>query len=407
MIQVIKYKDYPKLEIKNCVIHSFSNFESFDLYDLNIISLNDSDIWCSNSSEIGNLNCSNDLCKLKKSINSSGSKTIVLLPSNCSYKYYYRSYNNSYEKHIDIKNILIEIKEILSRLIYDSFPAFEYEKGKCIIDDITFNSDFYFENYDGGNILLKSEKSNKIIAIEFGNVIVCATLIDFNKECESSLNILLSKLLKSQAEKEPDWINNIKFYNDDEYYKKNELIQSKIKKLNLEISENNKILDKNKYYKSILYKTGNELQKVIIEMLEAIIGKHSDFEDLYEEDYLFKENDCSFIVETKGLNKEVNGKHITDAFSHMVIYEDNLEKVGNIEKTKCLFFVTYDRFKPISERSKINERQIIIAKRNNVLIIDSVTFLYIFEDYLNKKISKEEILYIFENQSGLVEYSKR
>ena len=142
MIQVIKYKDYPKLEIKNCVIHSFSNFESFDLYDLNIISLNDSDIWCSNSSEIGNLNCSNDLCKLKKSINSSGSKTIVLLPSNCSYKYYYSSYNNSYKKHIDIKNILIEIKEILSKLIYDSFPAFEYEKGKCIIDDITFNSDF-------------------------------------------------------------------------------------------------------------------------------------------------------------------------------------------------------------------------------------------------------------------------
>ena len=38
----------------------------------------------------------------------------------------------------------------------------------------------------------------------------------------------------------------------------------------------------------------------------------SDFEDVYEEDGLIKLEDVTFVIETKGLNKEISGNNISD-----------------------------------------------------------------------------------------------
>ena len=86
--------------------------------------------------------------------------------------------------------------------------------------------------------------------------------------------------------------------------------------------------------------------------------------------------------------------------------KDNLEKQNIIEDTKCLFFVASERKKCISERKKINSRQETIAKRNNTLIIDTPTFLNIYEDFLNKKILKDEIIKMFKEQFGVIKYQK-
>jgi hypothetical protein len=205
----------------------------------------------------------------------------------------------------------------------------------------------------------------------------------------------------------PEWVSEITFYNDEIYTKQNESIEVQIEGLNKEIEKNNIELQKNNRYKSILYETGKNLSNQINAMLEIIFEiKSSDFIDTCEEDYRIKFNDITFIIETKGLNNQVGGKNVSDAYDHLVIYEDELEKKGIKEETKCLFFTAYERLLKPSEREKINERQITIAKRNKILIIDTPTFYRIFEDFIQKEIDKDTILNILKTQLGQIVYNK-
>ena len=390
MIQIIKYKKYPNYSTKDVEINDFSNYKSFNLYDVNIICLNENDMWVSKGSNYNLMSCSDDLCKLKKTIKTSKTKTVIILPSNSLFRY----------------NLLDTLQNMLIQLLYDNIPNFEYEPGYANVNDIKYNYDFYFENVND-NILLKAEKSDKVVAIKYENVIVTTLQLLINKDFEKPLNNLLSVFYKDELDNTPNWINDILFYDDQKYLDDNKTLEKKITEIHNKIKQNNKKLETNSHYKSILFQTGDYLKNVIIEMIEVILNEKNDFKDEFEEDYLFKSNGYSFVVETKGLNGEVQGKHVTDAFSHLIIYEDKLEKSGIEENTKCLFFVASERNIIPSERKKINERHVTIAKRNNTLIIDTPTFLKIYEDFLNDKINKNEIISIFIKQFGIINYKSR
>ena len=99
MIQIIKYKKYPNYSTKDVEINDFSNYKSFNLYDVNIICLNENDMWVSKGSNYNLMSCSDDLCKLKKTIKTSKTKTVIILPSNSLFRYNYTSYNDRYNKY--------------------------------------------------------------------------------------------------------------------------------------------------------------------------------------------------------------------------------------------------------------------------------------------------------------------
>lgn len=165
--------------------------------------------------------------------------------------------------------------------------------------------------------------------------------------------------------------------------------------------ENNKI-------KSILYKSGNDLALEVNKLLGKILDYDlSNFNYVFEEDCLIKLDDITYVVETKGLNNEVAGTDVTKAFNHEVIYEDKLESEKKEENVKCLFIVASERKKKVSDRKKINERQIKIAKRNDTLIIPTQILLEMYNDFINKNISREEIKSIFLKQNGLIKYEPK
>ncbi len=404
MIQVIKYKDYPKITTSNdIVVKNFKNYMSFDLYDINIICLNDLDMWKYTGNAFNNVSCANDICKLKKSINTSKSKCIIILPVNGSFEY---AYYSGYTRSIDLKNMLSSLRNIILEYIYDFIPCFEYEPGISTVNGIKYNYDFYFET-SSKNILIRGDKNDKVVAYGKDNVTVTTLQLGFKDGIEESLNNLVAELYKEEAEFVPEWIYDISFYDDNKYIDSNKKINEKISEMVEKINKNNLHLDINNHFKSILYESGNKLQDVVIEIIENITGKHNDFEDVSEEDYLFKSNDYTFIVETKGLNGEVQGKHVNAAIAHLTIYEDNLEQQGIEENTKCLFIVASERLKRVDDRSQIKDRNITIAKRNNALIIDTPTLLNVYEDFLYNKIDKDEIINIFINQSGLIKYESK
>lgn len=408
MIQVIKYSTKNNKSDGNIVFNDFKSYKSFDLYDINIVSLNDSSIWCCNSSQINGINSKNDLCKIIKSIQTcKKAKVLVLFPQNYTFNYDYSSYSKLFKSRTEIKTIRDTIQKMMISYIHPFFPNFEYEKGSYKSNDITFCFDFYFENVSVQDAVIKADKSDKIVAVKYDNVIISTLLIDFNQDYDSELKELLLKLYGIGEEYYPIWANDIQFNNDAKLIESNAELENKISILEQKIHKNDLELEKNRYYKSILFQSGDKLQKVVIDIIESILNKHFEFEDLSEEDYMFKEKDYTFIVETKGLNNEVRGENVSAAFSHMTIYEDKLDDQGITEKTKCLFIVASERKIEPSNRKKVNERQIKLAEKNNTLIIDTPSLINIYEDFLLKKITKDEIIDLFINQFGLINYKKR
>lgn len=136
----------------------------------------------------------------------------------------------------------------------------------------------------------------------------------------------------------PDWIKDIQFYNDKELISENDKNKQEIQKINEKIENNNKELETNNQYKSILYLSGTALADQINNMLGKIFDLNpEEFVDKYEEDFNFKKNNITFIVETKGLNNEVTGKNVSAAYDHVIIYEDQLEQEKKRKKSKDCF----------------------------------------------------------------------
>ena len=385
-------------------ILNFDEYKSFDLYDINIINLASNDLWNSNSTSGDSLNDKTDLVTLKKAIETSRKKVLICFPQNHQFKYNFSIYSEKFMNSKQLKSMKIEVEKFISEYIYEPIPNFEYEKGKTKIEKEEFDSDFYFLNDEG---IIMCEGSKKINTLCLEDKLFITSLNIFSTpadpQIEKRLNIILKKIgFLDNQEKAPKWIENIIFYDDEIYIKKLKECDEEIKKIEKIKGENIEKLNENSKYKSILYSTGQKLSNQINELLIEIFEIDEKFNDVYEEDFKFKYNDVTFIIETKGLNNEVSGQNISDAFNHLVIYEDELEKKGIIEETKCLFFVANERHKIPSERAKINERQITIASRNKTLIIETYTFYQIYESFKKGELKKEEIFEMFNNKTGIL-----
>lgn len=414
MIQIISLNNNVQLAFENnkdIDVKTFSDYESFDNYDTNIVDLNCTEIWECNSSHVTELNIKDDLIPLKQSINSSNTTTIILMPMNHELKYEKPYYQKAFNKSAQLKTLNKTVPQLLRDYICDGIKEYTYERCKTTINGFKFNSDFYFNDINTEDILLTSDKGNKVNTYFYENVIITTlNVLEYNSKenAYEKLNSFITAVCKPKnKEAAPSWIEEVKFFDDEKYLDNIEQSKKEIERLEKEINENKLKLDENNKVKSILYETGTELNKEIVNILEDILKEHNEFKDIYEEDYKFISDNTTFIVETKGLNNEVSGQNVTDAFSHLTIYEDKLEQENKVEATKCLFFVASQRKLRISERKKVNQRQETIAKRNNTLIIDTPTFLKIYEDFLNQKISKDEIIKIFKEQFGVINYVRK
>lgn len=413
MIQIITNNKSKYNEFSNdrFIISRIDEFQSFDNYDITIVDISDSSLWYNKGSELNSINQVLDFKSINNAINKSKkSDILIIFPQNIyyQYSYIYKSSGYVYDKKKKIKDFKDNFIDIVNRnLISMNILKINYGKTYTKINKNTYQADFSFLNVDEKDIVIKAENNNDSTVIKNGKVLL--TSLELNKE-EEIIN-LLREIFKDKFTKiteEPEWIKDINFYTDkkckEEIAKLDlEIEKLKEKKISFEsdISENSK-------YKSILYETGDILAKQINIMLSEIFEYDmSNFKDTYEEDGLIKLEDITFIVETKGLNNEISGHNISDACNHLIIYEDKLEEENKTENAKCLFIVAYERQKKIQERVKIKERVEKIAKANNTLIVDTRIFLNIFEDFLNNKITKDEIKEIFKSNIGVLEYNRK
>ena len=413
MIQIItnnlnKFKEFDKSLF---CISKLDEFQSLDNYEITIIDISDESLWYNKEHNTLSIDKRNDFQSLKTAINGSNkSNIIIVFPQNTYYHYLY-SYSNStlsygYQITLKIKDIKYNYIAIITKyLINMEQTNINYGKTYTKIGSERYQSDFSFTYVNNDDVMLKAENGNDITLIKKNRIFITTLKLEEENKICNLLHYIFPSAFSDNTEI-PEWINEIDFYTDkkckDDLSKLDEkisILKQQKKDIELNMLENLK-------YKSILFETGNTLSKQINEMISKVFDYDmTQFKDIYEEDGLVKLDDITFIIETKGLNNEISGHNISDACNHLIIYEDKLDENNITENAKCLFFVAYERNKPLNERTAIKDRIKKIAKANNTLIIDTRVFLNIFEDFLNKKITKEEIKELFIENNGILLYT--
>lgn len=387
----------------------------FDDFELNVLDLSFEYLWKYDGTDISDINMSKDLSHYYKMIeDNKNTKILVILPQNLSFKYW-RSYSNGYGHYVkneDLKNLTYFISKIVYQNVYNYNFTLNFGENSIKLKELNITADFYF-NKTGikeEQKILKSDKSNKLTTIKVDENIYFTTL-DLMKSKEILEAFLeKTKIIDASNEEEPEWFNDIKILDDVDIENEVSQIEEEITKLQKK-KENKLIkLEENKEIKSILYQTDKKLQTIVIKILNEILKyEDKEFIDEMEEDYRICKGENTFLIETKGLLRNIKGEDISKTYGHVQIYIDKLEeeeKIQDKERVKGIFIVANQRNRKIEERDKTPERQIKLAERNEILIIRTEQLLKLYEDFINKNIKTQEIIELFKTKIGEFKYDK-
>lgn len=378
--------------------------QALDGFDINIIFLTDNSIWESKSKNKYPLVIENELINLCHMINNSNkTKNIIVLPQDLylRYDYGYRSGGSQYNEAINLRHILKrEFKRCLENFVMPCCN-YCYENNITLINNNPINSAFYFECVDENEIITKSENSEKATSIKIGTNLVY-TFLDL--ETGNQIFDFINHIgLIEQKISVPKWLEEINYFDDEKIHTELEENNKKIEDL-INIRKELEIkLDSNRRYKKILITNGDELVKIVFDILEELFDIDlSTFRDTKKEDFLFRVNDTTFIGEIKGVTSNVKNQHLSQLNDHVSGYLDKLEEDCIIENVKSILIINHQRDVSINERQPINDSQIRKAQREQSLIIETKVLLELFNKYRKNEILKEDIYKMFVDNFGLL-----
>ena len=383
---------------------------ALDMFDINIISLQDNRIWYNDDDNKSSINIIKDFETLKTMIEKScQAKTIILLPLNYDFMYdlTFHGGQNKYFGREKIKNILDTLcTYIISDIIPNNFTKIKliYEKSITKYGETNFNSDFCFEYYGAG--ISFAESSGKLTTISLDKKLYLST-INISEKPNKFSDFLKLIGLDTTVQQFPEWLKDVEFFDDNEQ-KANKLKGEQDKQNAIELikkSEDNIL--KNLKYKSILTETGNNLVSVVFDILEQILNCDlSSFKDKKKEDFLIDKGDVIFIGEIKGINTNVKSANISQLDVHYQNYMEESYGENNTAEVVPLLIIATFRDKPLNEREPVQDQQIKLANRNGCTIITTDVLLFIYDLFLKRKISSEDIISKLKDKVGLFDRSQ-
>lgn len=393
--------DNEKIEIKNY----FEDVESLSLYDLNIIDLNDAD-WTAKSNNYDKNDGFIILESLGEQLKTyNQTKVILILPTEATFNYDYNKISEKYNKNIsfkDDKNIFLSLlDETIFRymfsdinLVYENTIAKLCESEHYSTYYIIYENKLYKEK-------LKDIKNNRVLALRNENVVI-TTINLLDSVTEDEIKTIYQHFFLDDKEGRPKWFEEIECFDDSFNKKIIEDEQKKILDCKKIIESKLTKLDKNNYYKSILYSNGDCLVEVVFSILEEILNYNlSEFIDNNKEDFLLRFDNITLIGEIKGIGTGVKSGNISQVDRHLQNYSDKLQEEGKGEILKGILIINPQRNINPLNREKVHEIQIKLAERNGCLIILTEDLLKLYEKFVNKEIETEKILEIFKNEIGL------
>jgi len=297
-------------------------------------------------------------------------------------------------------------KLLMDSHIIEQHVDFRYERNKTSLsEDLICESDFYFEKFPFHKInsITVSNDSEKFTSIYDKGSGYAYTFLKLKDE--ETILAFLSKIGISIFESDvPSWLKDIDFFDDGQL--KEEILSSKneIAKLNNNISNYQNKLSGNQYYKEMLIYSGNELVERVFKTMEELLDIDlSSFVDECGPDFVFEKNEHTFVGEIKGINTNVKNANISQINVHEATYIDELEESGHaIPPIKKLLIINHQRSKPLAEREPIGEKQITLARKDGVLIVETITLIKILEKYRKNELSSLQVYELLVSNSGLL-----
>ncbi|WP_404805706.1 hypothetical protein [Methanobrevibacter smithii] len=392
-IQIISDENrYFNLDFENLAFSTINRFSALEAFDYTLIDLNYNKLW----------NYNKEQSKFEEDINiktltdsiKENDKIIIILPSNKEYKI-----NDTLSSETkQIKNDTAIITKFLNDYFGIEEITLAYGVNETIINDEEIGSDFYFQDISNFKILTKNIIS-KPTTIQRRNYVLTTIQLSYGEDIKNFINQIFSPSVESI----PDWFDEIEMFDDKEQKLQIKENEDKIKSLEEDITTAENKLKENNYYKSILYKQGKPLVKVVFKMLEEMLNCDlSKFKDVYKEDFLLEFDDVTFIGEIKGVNSNVKNRHLSQLDDHVSDREDYLKENNLEENIKPLLIEnTFIETKP-SEREEVDDATIEKAKEKyQSLIITSIPFLELYQSFKNGEITTEEIKNRFKDEIGL------
>lgn len=391
---------------KGVIINKLHTPQSLDEFDINIIDLNDKNIWRNDDNDLRRINIINDFVSLSKMINTCKKAIIILLlPQNIEYTFNCKYESTDYWRYRELKDMINYMKGSILNCLYNPIDDLSilYENTRTQIFDDEVLASFAFDNILPTKVLTKSIKSDKPTTIKTNNVILSTlNIITY----EQLFNFLRQIHLIEEKEEVPDWIKEENMFDDARQLEIIEQNNEIIKTANQNIDRAMESIRKNERYKSILYTSGDELVNVVFEILEQMLGWDlSSFVDVKKEDFNCKNSGKVFIGEIKGITSNVKNANVSQLDNHVQEYldEHEEEKKDNII---ALLIIDHQRNKTLHDREEVHENAINLAIRNKSLIVETITLLKMFEKYLNNTITREKCIEILTTNIGLLTSDK-
>ena len=359
-------------------------------------------IWRSDGKTESNVNVSKDLNSIVRMIkNSKTAYVVIVLPQNENFYYY--KYDRKYLYNTELKDMLYSVRtEILSGL-FETFNGISltYENTRSHVGSMIYEAAFYFEGYAywENEFVISSIRSQKPTVIQRNRTFMTTLKISDTK---GLTNFLDGIGILEKKEVVPNWISEIKMFDDIEQETKISEWQNEVERIqdNIKCSQN-KLAD-NMRMKSILYTSGDKLVEVVFDILEELMGCDlSGFVDDKKEDFLFEVGENVFIGEIKGVKHNVKNENISQLEVHFQGYLDEHED-KNPNSVKALLIMNHQNNKAPEEREPVKDTQINLAKRNGSLIIETTVLLNLLEEYRSGKKTREMVIDMIANNSGLL-----
>jgi len=108
------------------------------------------------------------------------------------------------------------------------------------------------------------------------------------------------------------------------------------------------------------------------------------------------------IGEIKGVNTNIRQAHISQLEVHYRNRLDKLQEEGTKKTVKALLIINPLRNTPPKDREPSHKDPILLAERNNSLIIETITLLKVYELFVVGKLESKECKNMFSSEVGLL-----
>lgn len=391
-------------------VRVFGKADAFDAYDITVVDLQSPQIWRNKGKSTRGIDIASDFSTIATMMHESMKcKFVMLLPQNAQFRYNYGyagGGKDDYTSGEPLKDVLPDLTRGILPLLMQIPISLSFGHSETEIDSRVFEADFS---------LNLAEMLVDCKPLHFSNAKTATTVVLDDRTWVSTLSVtgtedltcLIQSLVRdSEPERWPEWLGEITVFDELALREKRLQIAEQIHSLDEALEDLDAKLFAYADDKAILCQRGEPLASNARRMLAETLGIENNFADEHEEDYRIELEKSVLAIEIKGSTGALKRQHVSRAFDHAQIVQDELDSSDDGRVSKAVLVFSEEIETELSERHDYPQKQLEIASRTDVLIIPALSLLRLYEARKMGLLDLTEFIGVLENDCGLIEFEK-